>query len=160
VDWGNFTHPTLGELEIGGFRPYATTNPPAEQLPDLGARHGEFLVRLAGMLPRVTIVDTEVTAHGGGVFTVEAEVENAGFFPTSIQHGVVSRSVQPTTVQIQIPPENLITGDAKTSRIQKLDGSGSRQRFLWVIRGQSGSQVEIRVRAQKGGTDSATVTLR
>ena len=112
------------------------------------------------MLPRVRIVDTDVTAHGGGVFTVEAEVANSGYFSTSTQHGVVSRSVQPTTVQIQIPPENLITGDSKTSTIQKLDGSGNRQRFLWVIRGQPGSRVEIRVRSQKGGADSATVTLR
>ena len=45
------------------------------------------------MLPRVRIVDTDVTAHGGGVFTVEAEIENSGFFPTSLQHGVVSRAV-------------------------------------------------------------------
>lgn len=160
VDWSPFQHPSLGEVEIGGFRPYATSNPPAEELPELGRKHGEFLVRLAGMLPRVRIVDTRVTAHGGGIFTVEAEVENAGYFPTSTQHGVVSRSVQPTIVQIQIPPEDLITGDDKTSRIQKLDGSRNRESFVWVIRGRAGAQVEISVRAQKGGTDTATVTLR
>jgi hypothetical protein len=44
--------------------------------------------------------------------------------------------------------------------IPKLDGSGSRQSFLWVIRGSPGSTVEIRARSQKGGTDTATVTLR
>jgi murein tripeptide amidase MpaA len=160
VDWTAYNHPSLGELEIGGFRPYATTNPPAEDLAELGRTHGEFIARLAGMLPRVTIVDAEVTAHGGGIYTVAVEVENSGYFPTSLQHGVVSRSVGPTSVQIQIPPEDLITGDAKTSTIQKLDGSHNRERFEWVIRGSDGARVEITVLAQKGGTDSATVTLR
>ncbi len=160
VDWSSYSHPTLGDVEIGGFRPYLTTNPPAEQLPELGQKHGEFVAKLAGMLPRVTIADTEVEVHGGGVFTVKVEVENSGFFPTSLRHGVTSRSVQPTTVRIQIPTEDLITGAAKSSTIQVLNGSHSRQDFTWVIRGRAGAEVEITVRSQKGGSDTATVTLR
>lgn len=160
VEWSPYEHPDFGSVEIGGFRPYVTTNPPADQLPELGRKQGEFVVRLAGMLPRVNIVNTEVTAHGGGVFTVTAEVENSGYFPTSLQHGVVSRSVQPTTVRIQVDPEAILTGDAKSSTIQRLEGSGSRAEFSWVIRGNNGQSVEIWVRSQKGGTDTATVTLR
>lgn len=160
ADWTAFDHPTLGEVEIGGFLPYVTTNPPADQVADLGAKHGAFLVKLAGMLPRVRIVDTEVEAHGGGVFSVTVEVENSGFFPTSLRHGQTSRSVQATTVQIQVPPESILTGASKTARIANLAGSGSRESFTWVIQGREGSQVEIKLRAQKGGTDSATVTLR
>jgi hypothetical protein len=112
------------------------------------------------MLPRVRIVDTKVTSHGGGVFTVTAEIENAGYFPTALQHGVVARAVQPTTVQIQVPPESVLTGADKASTVQRLDGSGARERFTWVIRGQQGAAVEIRARSQKGGTTTATVTLR
>ncbi len=160
VEWSPYEHPQFGPVEIGGFRPYVTTNPPAEKLPELGRKHGEFVVRLAGMLPRVNIVDTEVTDHGGGVFTVTAEVENSGYFPTSLQHGVVSRSVQPTTVRIQVDPEAILTGDAKSSTVQRLEGSGSRAKFSWVIQGDDGQSVEIWMRSQKGGTDTATVTLR
>jgi hypothetical protein len=160
VDWVPYAHPDLGDVEIGGFRPYIVTNPPAEQLPDLGQKHGEFVVRLATMLPRVTIAETEVTNHGGGVFTVRVEIENTGFFPTSLQHGVVSQSVQPTMVQIQVSPDAVLTGDAKTSMVPKLDGSGSRREFSWVIQARQGSSVEIRVRSQKGGSATATVTLR
>lgn len=160
VAWSTYDHPEFGEVEIGGFMPYVTTNPPADQLPELGRQHGEFVVRLAGMLPRVSIVSTEVTAHGGGVFTVTAEIENSGYFPTSLQHGVVSRAVQATLVQIQVDPESIMTGDAKSSRVQRLEGSGSRASFSWVIRGRTGQSVEILVRSQKGGTSTATVTLR
>ncbi len=160
VDWSPFEHPDLGSVEIGGFVPYATTNPPAEQLPELGRQHGAFVVRLARMLPRVSIVETSVTAHGGGVFTVSVEIENSGFFPTSLRHGVVSRSVQPTIVRIQVDADAILTGDAKSSRVTRLEGSGSRAGFSWVIRGNTGQSIEIWVRSQKGGTDTATVTLR
>jgi hypothetical protein len=160
VDWSPFNHPEFGVVEIGGFRPYAVSNPPAERLPELGAKQGEFLVAVAGMLPRVRIVETKVTAHGGGIFTVYAEVENGGFLPTSTQHGVRARSVRPTMVQVQVPPEDILTGAGKTSFIQRLEGSGSRESFTWVIRGRAGAQVEIKLRSDKGGTDTATVTLR
>lgn len=159
VPWTPFDHPTLGEVEIGGFRPYATTNPPADRLPELGRAHGEFLVRLAGMLPSVEFAGTEVEARGDGVFTVTAHVENAGYFPSALRHGVVAEAVHPVTVQLQLPEDDLITGDDKTSTIEKLDGSGRRESFTWVIRGQPGDRVEITVRAQKGGTDTTTVTL-
>jgi hypothetical protein len=160
VPWKTFNHPDLGEVEIGGFRPYAVENPPAEWLTDLGTSHGAFAVRLASLLPRVHFAHTSVKNEGGGVFTITAEVENTGYFPTSLQHGIVSRSVAPTTVQIEVPPEAVLTGDDKTSTVQRLDGSGGRRKFTWVIKGQQGSSVQIRVLAQKGGTDTATVTLR
>ena len=160
VDWSPFTHATLGDVEIGGFVPYAWSNPPADQVGELGAKHGEFLVKLAGMLPRVTIVDTEVEAHGGGVFSVTVEVENSGFFPTTLQHGTTSRAVQATMVQIQVDPDDILTGAEKSSLVRRLDGSGNRESFTWVINGREGAQIEIKVRAQKGGTDTATVTLR
>ncbi|NKB89338.1 MAG: hypothetical protein GKS06_14055 [Acidobacteria bacterium] len=160
VDWMPFEHPQLGTVEIGGFRPYATHNPPADQLADLGRGHGEFVAELAGRLPRVRLVATGVTNHGGDVFTVTADVVNEGYFPTSLRQGMTSRAVQATMVQIQVDPDDVLTGDAKSATVRRLEGSGGRASFSWVIRGQEGSDVEIRVRSQKGGTDSATVTLR
>ena len=112
------------------------------------------------MLPRVRIADTEVTAHGGGLFTVEVEVENAGFFPTSLQHGVRSRAVGPTLVQIQVDAEEIMTGADKTTQIGVLAGSGARESVTWVIRGREGGRVEIRLISAKSGHDTATVTLR
>jgi hypothetical protein len=160
VDWTPFTHPDLGAVEIGGFHPSAAINPPADSLAALGARHGTFVARLAGLLPHVRIANTEVTNHGGGVFTVAVTVENAGYFPTALQHGVVARAVTATTVQIQVPPEAVLTGADKTHGIARLEGSGARETVRWVIRARQGSSVEIRVRAQKGGTATSTVTLR
>jgi len=63
-------------------------------------------------------------------------------------------------VQIGIPPENLVSGSAKTSFFQALDGSGTQEKFEWIIKGSNGDKVEIRVVSQKGGSVSAEVTLR
>ncbi|MBM3907954.1 MAG: hypothetical protein FJ363_07735 [Gemmatimonadetes bacterium] len=160
VPWTAFKHAQLGDVEIGGFRPYVTGNAPAKELAELGRKQGEFVVKLASMLPRVRIAGTEVKAHGGGLFTVTADVENTGFFPSSLQHGVVSGSVKPVLVQIQVPAEDIVTGAPKAMRIAALNGSNSRQRIRWVIRGKSGAAIAINVLAQKGGTDSVSVTLK
>lgn len=160
ADWTPFQHPTLGAVEVGGFLPYVTTNPPAAQLPELGEKHGQFLVELAGMLPRVRIADAKVTANGGGVYTVEVVVESAGLFPTSTQHGVTSRTVGPTQVQIQVEADDILTGADKTVNIGRMNGSGTRESFAWVIRGRQGAQVQIKLHSQKSGSDLATVTLR
>ncbi len=160
VEWGPFQHPDLGDVEIGGFIPYVTHNPPVEQVPELGAKHGEFLVELAGMLPRVRIADTEVTAHGGGLFTITAEVENVGFLPTSLRHGQRSRAVGPTLLQLQVDSDDILSGAAKTATVSVLEGSGSRASVTWFIRGREGSEVKITLRSMKAGHDTITVTLR
>lgn len=160
VDWEPFDHPTLGEVEIGGFRPYEVVNPPAAQIPDLGESHGAFIARLGGMLPRVTFAETSVEPIGGGLWQVEATIENSGYFPTSLTHGLVSRTINATLVQIGVDSDDVVSGDSKTARQGRLDGSGATATFRWVIRGEAGQTIELTSRAQKGGLDSTTVTLR
>ncbi len=160
ADWTPYTHPELGEVEIGGFLPYALTNPPVEQVPELGAKHGQFLVELAGMLPRVRIADAEVKALGGGVFSVTVAAENAGFLPTALQQGSRNRAVGPTFVQIQVDEDDILSGADKTTSIGVLAGSGSREEVTWVIRGRQGGEIQILLYSQKAGHDTATVTLR
>ena len=37
VAWTKVKHPEFGEVEVGGFKPYAVTNPPAAKIAELGA---------------------------------------------------------------------------------------------------------------------------
>ena len=78
VEWQQVQHPTLGTVEVGGFAPYATNNPPAGSLAELGQSHAEFAVYLTSLFAEVRIADVEVVDHGGGVFEINAEIENAG----------------------------------------------------------------------------------
>jgi hypothetical protein len=160
VEWTSVSHPQLGAVEVGGFVPYALTNPDPQLLEELGAKHADFALYLASLFAEVQIAETEVTDQGGGVFKITAEVENVGYLPTAPAQGVRARSVADTMVQLQIAPDDLISGSPKTSFFRALAGSGSRESFTWVIRGERGDQVELRLRSQKGGHDSVTLTLR
>jgi hypothetical protein len=160
VDWESYTHPQLGPVEIGGFRPYAASNPPVARIAELGAKHAEFALYLSTLFPKVRIADTNVVSHGGGVFRIEAEIENTGYLPTASAQGVRSRSVQPVMVQLGVDPVDIITGDNKTNFINGLAGSGTRQKYQWVVRGQAGARIELKLRSQKSGSESVMLTLR
>ncbi len=158
VDWEPYTHPTLGEVEIGGFRPSAVVNP--STIDGLGPQHGEFIARLGGMLPKVQFVEASAEAIGGGLWKVDATIENSGYLPTTLAHGLSIGAVDATLVQIQIDADDIVSGDDKTARNGRLNGSGATTSFSWIIEGSAGQTIEITSRAQKGGRDSITVTLR
>jgi len=160
VQWTKVKHPEFGEVEVGGFKPYAVTNPPAAKLPELGASHAKFAVHLAGLFPKVKVASLEAVAHGGGLYRIKAEVENAGFWPTSLAQGQTARSVKPTMVQLGVDPGAVLSGSAKTSFLPVLAGSGSRAGYEWLIKGKTGEVVELLVQSEKGGSATARVTLK
>jgi hypothetical protein len=160
VKWTKVKHPEFGEVEVGGFKPYAVTNPPAGKLAELGAAHAKFAVHLASLFPRVKVASLEAVTHGGGLYRIKAEVENAGFWPTSLAQGQTARSVKPTMVQLGVDPGAVLSGSAKTSFLPVLAGSGSRARYEWLIKGKTGQAVELLVQSEKGGSATARVTLK
>jgi hypothetical protein len=160
VNWQPFRHPTLGDVEIGGFRPYAYSNPPADRIAELGRAHTEFVTYLSSLFPKVGVADTSVASLGGGLYRVKVAIENSGFLPTAMAQGVRSRSVRPTMVQLQVPPDDIVSGAAKTNYVPTIAGSGRRQSYEWIIKGKPGSTVDVRVMSHKGGTVVEKVTLK
>jgi hypothetical protein len=160
VKWTKVKHPQLGEVEIGGFKPYAVANPPAAKIADLAAAHAKFAVYLASLFPQVRVASLDAAAYGGGIYRVTAEVENAGFWPTSLAQAQTARAVKPTLVQLGVAPGDVLSGNAKTSFLQTLNGSGSRAKYEWLIKGKTGEVVELLVQSEKGGSATARVTLK
>jgi len=160
VNWTAFKHPDLGEVEIGGFKPYAWANPPAARIGELAKGHAGFVLYLAGLFPKLNVASVEASAIGGGLFRVRAEVENSGFWPTALAQGVTSRGVKPVMVQLGVKPEDIIAGGNKTNFIPSLAGSGGRARFEWIIRGRAGDRIEVLAVSEKGGRASAGIVLK
>lgn len=160
ISWTPFAHPTLGAVEIGGFKPSAATNPEPAEIEALGKSHAAFAVYLGSLFPKIAIADFSATPLGGGLYRIQAEVENAGYLPTSTAHGVTSQSVKPTMVQLGVPPESLVSGDAKTNFIPSLAGSGRRQSYQWIVRAKAGQTIVVKAVAEKGGSAESTVTLK
>ena len=160
IAWTPFKHPTLGDVEIGGFRPYALSNPAPSKIADLGKSHTEFVTYLSSLFPKVAIADTNVTSLGGGLYRITAHVQNSGFLPTSTAQGVRSRAVKPTMVQIGVDPADIVSGSPKTAFFPSLAGSGRRQTYEWIVRGKPGATITVKAVAQKGGTATTTLTLK
>jgi hypothetical protein len=158
--WSAAVHPELGAVEIGGFKPYAMVNPPPAKIAEIGASHAKFALYMSSLFPRVKIAKTEIVAHGGGLFRIRAEVENSGFWPTALAHGVSARAVKPTMVQLGVKPEEIISGNGKTNFFQALSGSGGREKFEWLIKGKSGDRIELKVVSEKAGADKSVIVLK
>ncbi len=158
--WTAFKHPTLGDVEIGGFKPYVAVNPPVGKIAELGPGHVTFALHLASLFPKVAVAKAEATALGGGLYRITAEIENQGFLPTALAHAVVARAVTPAMVQIGVPPDTIVTGSEKTSTVQTMPGSGSRRSFEWVITAKPGTSVTVTVTTPNAGADTATVKLQ
>ena len=97
VAWTPFRHPTLGAVEIGGWRPFATVPPPSAVAP-LVEPHVRFLVELSTFVPRVAVASLTATRLGGGLYRIRADVENRGRWPTALQHAITARAVKPVLV--------------------------------------------------------------
>jgi len=160
VPWTKVKHPEFGEVEVGGFKPYAAANPPADKLAGLGQAHAEFAAYLISLFPRVRAASFEAEGLGGGLYRLRAEVENTGFWPTALAQAVTARSVKPTMVQLGVDPGAVVSGSPKTSFVQTLPGSGGRAKFEWLVKGKPGQAVELVVRSEKGGSATARVTLK
>ncbi len=65
--WTKFNHPTLGEVEIGGFNPkFWRQNPPVELLEEWAKKEALFNLFLAQSLPQVKIVSASPEAGQEG----------------------------------------------------------------------------------------------
>ncbi|MFI5077147.1 MAG: M14 family metallopeptidase [Vicinamibacteria bacterium] len=156
VGWTPFRHPTLGAVEIGGWRPFATVPPPSAVAP-LVEPHVRFLVELSTFVPRVAVASLTATRLGGGLYRIRADVENRGRWPTALQHAITARAVKPVLVAIDVAPAAIVSGAAKHQFFPTLAGSGRRERVDWIVRAGAGQSVTVRVVAQKGGTATQTV---
>jgi hypothetical protein len=160
VKWQAAKHPEYGDVEIGGFTPMEIANPAYDKVADLGVSHAKFALYLSTLYAEIKVARTEVVNEGGGLFRIKADVSNEGFLPTATRMGVTARSIKPTMVQLEVKPEQIISGSSKTNFFQALDGSGKSQSFEWLIKGKAGDQIELKVVSQKGGTDLAKITLK
>ncbi|GAB4382962.1 MAG: hypothetical protein Kow0022_01600 [Phycisphaerales bacterium] len=154
VEWTPVEHPQLGSVEVGGFVPGFRINPPAEDEQTCADAEAAFVTDLLGMLPRVSIVGAESERLTDGVWRVSVELRNTGLLPTSSTVGL--KIGQPIAVEIAVDPEAVVSGRRVVS-IDRLE-SGPK-RIEWLIRGQTGQVVLCRVRSERFGEHTASVTL-
>lgn len=158
VAWQSYHHPTLGEVEIGGFAPFARQNPPAEDVASIATAHQQFLVDLLQLFARLRIESATAKSHGDGVSTIEASVVNDGFLPTSSAIGERMRRGPAARVVLDAGNAQILIGE-KSVPLPTLAGSGGRFEVKWVVRGQHAGKLRVSVTSTQSGQDQAEIEL-
>jgi hypothetical protein len=160
IAWQAIEHPDFPgrRVEVGGYRPFARTNPPGEMLDDLAAKHGDFLTQLLQRLPRLKIGRVECRLLADAVYEIEILVSNAGFLPTALAHGQTTREVYPTRIILELGPEGFLSG-ARTTFLPIIAGSGGTAKVRYTIHAPNRRQVRFRVVSMLGGRVERTIEL-
>lgn len=171
-DWTPFEHPTLGEVEIGGFSSkwFGRTTPPF-MLQELAHRNAMFALFHADHMPLLEWGDVEVEPIRGNTYRVTATMRNERVIPTRsdaarmYQAGLPDRvSLSGATVQTggfaagELGDRiDLVDGDASTLHVEEgVPGFGD-VTASWIVTG-SGT-ITLTYTSQKGGTHTTEVPL-
>jgi hypothetical protein len=160
VAWQAIEHPDFPgrRVEVGGFRPFAQTNPPLAMLDEIAAGHGDFLTDLAGRLPRIGVAKIECRLLADSIYEIEILVTNAGFLPTALSHGETSQQVLPTRVTLDLEPTCFLTG-TRTTFLPTIAGSGGTAKARCTVRAAGRSEIKFEVVSTLGGRVKGTIDL-
>jgi len=167
-EWEPFQHPTLGEVEIGGFHPkFFSQNGPPEELERWARNQALFNLQMALHLPLVDDVETSARTVGsdGDSTTYEVTVSwaNRGRLPTALKQAQLVKIVQEDQVRIQFD-SSLTRGGTPTVRIVSPSGRnktidagwtepGERKSVSFEVRtyGTPGVEGTVHVMSTRGG---------
>ncbi len=135
VAWTAFKHPTLGDVEIGGFPPFGDTTPPAATVKTLLDGQVPWVLKLAEKMPRLKILKSEAKPRGAGVYAVSVWVENTGYLPFPTAMGRKNRHMPPAVLlfggKAGAKGVTFLSGRARTP-INDIDG-GRSVKLEWVV---------------------------
>jgi len=119
-EWEPFTHPTLGEAEIGGFHPkFFSQNAPPQVLEHWISIEALFNLAMSKQLPLIDDVDTRVRVHQGGdstTYEVTVSWRNSGRLPTALRQAQLVKIVREDRVRLEFA-DSLTSGDSPRVRI-------------------------------------------
>jgi len=161
--WTRFSHPQLGEVEIGGLNPkFFRQNPPVAVLEEWAKKEADFNLFLAKSLPQVKIVSVDVrpVKKEPGVFEVAAVFTNEGFLPTALEMAERVKIVRPDRATISIPEKGLeLVGGKPKAELGRLK-SGEKKEVRWKVKpAQPGVETEVSILSTRGGVARQKVKI-
>jgi hypothetical protein len=159
VPWKKVAHPTLGEVEVGGWKPYVRVNPPLTDVAELAKKHADFVLKLGELFAQIKLEGTQVEDLGGGLYRVKTTVVNDGWLPTVTSMGERDRRARPTRLDLDLGKATLVQGERRHTWT-RIEGGGARRELQWLIAAPNGGDVKLALWSERAGDDERTVTLR
>jgi hypothetical protein len=165
-DWTAFKHPTLGDVEIGGFNPkFYSQNPPPDLLESWARNEAMFNLYLISQLPQVRIVNATAkpSRSGAGMYDVELTVTNEGKMPTALEIAKRVKMVRPDACTITLAKgQELAQRDGQPRQRATIEidwlKPGETKDAKWQVKGAG--QITVAIGSTRGGTDSRQLDLR
>ncbi len=155
--WEPFDHPTLGEVEIGGYFPFVDNTPPAERIDSLCSVQLPWLLKLTEKLPDLHFLEEKVTPMGGGMYKLEIYVENRGYLPYPISMG--QRNSQPAPVIINLDGDDVDFLDGiKRTPLGNIGGNQVKK-LTWIVKTGKEQKIMARIESKNAGSDVKQITL-
>ncbi len=131
VQWEKVSHPTFGQVEVGGFIPYLESTPKPEKIAPLLSVQLPWLLQLSTKLPELKLEDKKVTNLGAGIYKLEIFVANNGELAYPISIG--ERNKQPAPVILTIDGDiEILEGKLRTP--VGAVGANQVKKFSWLIK--------------------------
>jgi hypothetical protein len=159
VNWTPFKHPTLGDVEIGGFVPYLKVTPPPEDIEKTISFHTDFYIKLMGKMADLTIPQAKVKSLGEDLYQITVYFSNQGWLPTSTGQGRRAMTAWPIRVNLSLSPEQTLFSGRPVENIPFLAGSSDTKTLEWTVRGKKGTKLNVKAWAPRLGTLEKTVVL-
>ena len=163
--WTKFTHPTLGEVEIGGFDPkFFRQNPPPEILEEWAAKEARFNLLLAESLPQVRVVSLEAkpVKKEPGVIEIVGVFTNDGFLPTALEMAKRVKIVRPDAAVLRLTGTGAeLVKDVRARQEIGSLRSGERREVRWKVRVKGGGEAsaEVAILSTRGGVARKSVKI-
>ena len=161
--WTKFIHPTLGEVEIGGFNPkYWRQNPPVEILEEWIRKEALFNLFMAKSLPQVKIVSADIkpVKKETDTFEVVAVFTNEGFLPTALKMADRVKIVRPDTAEVRLPAGAEFVGVRGRQDIGFLK-QNEKKEIRWKVKIKPGTvgEVDVAILSTRGGVARTKVKI-
>lgn len=157
TDWKSFSHPSLGEVEIGGAVPFASTIPPADMIKKLLEKQVPFIFDLTKKIAEIKIKKVKVKDLGAGLYEVKAWIENRGYLPYPTEMGKKNAKVSPVIVTLSGKGLKYIQGK-KRSIIKDIGGLKTKM-VKWLIFSENPVKIRIKSETKMASRDIKSVNL-
>jgi hypothetical protein len=159
LPWTEYNHPDFPgkKTEIGGIKPFAMINPPADTLDAMISKNYKFITAIAALHPELEFLDIKTVNTGENIFRVTLKVHNKGVFATCSEIGDMNSFTR--LMRLSFEPGNNISilSGLKVQRILRLQGDQTVE-YSWLVNGKG--SVKVTAGAVNVGTITTTIDLK
>ncbi len=160
MPWTAHKHPTLGDVELGGWKPFYRYEPPESYLSAAVAAVVEAPLVHSEFAPALKLT-FETKSLGVGIVEVTARVMNVGHVPTSTASARKRKRSMSVRVEWDLAGDVTLVGGKRHVRVGHLDAGKASKELRWLLRKNDGAALlgTLKARHRVAGSVSEEVRV-